>query len=147
MSDSHEQPTLTRRGLVDWVIYLCSSVFGAALVLPALAYLFPVTKSGPVKVREEVGDASGWGLWTGRKVSVAGKPVLVIRTDKTYLAYSAVCSHLGCLVEFNEGKRSIVCPCHAATFDLDGRVTGGPPPRPLAAYAVSEVQGKVYVSL
>ena len=147
MSDSQEQPTITRRGLVDWVIYVCSTIFGAALVFPALAYVFPVTKSGPVKVREEVGGASGWEPWTGKKISVAGKPVLVIRTDKGYLAFSAVCSHLGCLVEFDKSDRNIICPCHAATFDLDGRVTGGPPPRPLAAYTVSEVQGKVYVSL
>jgi Rieske Fe-S protein len=147
VSDLPEEPTITRRGLIDWVIYVCSTIFGAALVLPAIAYLLPVTKSGPLKVREEVGDASGWGVWTAKKVSVAGKPVLVIRTDKAYVAFSAVCPHLGCLVEFAEADRNIICPCHAATFDLDGRVTGGPPPRPLAAYTVSEVQGKVYVSL
>ena len=116
------------------------------MAFPAMAYLWPITRSGPVKVREEVGDAKSWRQWEGRKVAVGGKPVLVIRTDKGFIAFSAVCTHLGCLVEFDPAKRVIICPCHAASFDLEGRVAGGPPPRPLAAYNVAEVEGTVYVS-
>ncbi len=136
----------TRRGLVDWVIGFCGAIFGAAVTLPAVAYLWPVTRSGPVKAREEAGDVATWAPWVARKVSVGGKPVVVIRTDKGFVAMSAVCTHLGCLVEFDSVKRGIHCPCHAATFDLDGKVLGGPAPRPLPMYAVSEVQGKVFVS-
>ena len=115
------------------------------MAIPAVVYLWPVTKAGPVKTREEVGDDEGWEKWTSRKVALNSKPVLVIKTDKAYLAVSAVCTHLGCLVEFDAVKRDIKCPCHAATFDLAGQVLGGPPPRPLPAYDVSVVQGKVYV--
>lgn len=146
MSKPPEKPATTRRGLINWVIGFCSTVFGGAILFPALAYLWPVTKSGPVKTREEVGDAATWGAWQARKVSVGGKPVVVIKTDKEFVALSAVCTHLGCLVDFDPTKKAIHCPCHAATFDLTGQVTGGPPPRPLPKYGVSEVQGKVYVS-
>jgi len=146
MSAGDDEHGVTRRDLLDGVIYICTTIFGASLVLPALAYLWPVTKSGPVKVREEVGDAGNWETLQAKKVSVGGKPVLVIRTDKGFVALSAICTHLGCLVDFDVGQRNITCPCHAASFDLEGKVTAGPPPHPLAAYKVSEVQGKVYVS-
>lgn len=138
---------VTRRGLLDYVIGICGTISGAAFVVPALVYLWPLTKSGPIKQREEVGEAGSWQVWEARKVAVGGKPTIVIRTDKGFVALSAVCTHLGCLVEYDAAKRGIHCPCHAAAFDLDGKVTGGPPPKPLPVYSVSEVQGKVYVSI
>lgn len=147
MSGMPDQHKTNRRGFLDWVIYVCSAISGAALVLPAIVYLFPATRSGPAREREEAGDAGSWRPWEARKISVAGKPVLVVRKDDEFVAYSAVCTHLGCLVEFSDKDRSIICPCHAAAFDLEGQVVSGPPPRPLAAYSVSVVQGKVYVSI
>ena len=122
MTQSPEESNLTRRGILDWIIYFCSTVFGTAMVLPALAYLWPITKSGPVKVSEEVGDAANWDIWSAKKVTIANKPVLVIKTDKGFVAYSAVCTHLGCLVEFDPVKHNIICPCHAASFDIEGKV-------------------------
>ena len=147
MSVSKQEDGVSRRWLLDLVIQGCGAIAGVLLLVPAAAYLWPITKSGPVKTREEIGDAASWPAWKARKASVGGKPVLIIRTDKEFLALSAVCTHLGCLVEFNAAKKDIHCPCHAATFDLTGQVTGGPPPRPLPLYSASEVQGKVYVSL
>lgn len=144
---SGQGPEISRRTLLDWLIGACSAIAGVALVGPALMYLWPVTKSGPVKTREEVGKSADWGAWQARKASVAEKPVLIVRTDKGFVALSAVCPHLGCLVEFDTAKRVILCPCHGAAFDLEGHVTAGPPPRPLQAYAVSEADGKVYVSV
>jgi cytochrome b6-f complex iron-sulfur subunit len=146
MTEAHDESRTTRRSFVDVVIGIGTAITSFAMVLPALAYLWPVTQSGLGKAREEVGDAATWTLWQARKVVVAGKPVLVVKTDKGYTAMSAVCTHLGCLVELDPVKRDVICPCHAARFDLQGEVTGGPPPRPLPLYQVSEVQGKVYVS-
>ena len=138
---------MTRRGLIDGVIRVCGAITGVGLLVPALAYLWPATKSGPVKTREEAGSAAGWDVWQAKKIAAGGKPVLVVRTDQGFVAMSAVCTHLGCLVEFDSAARKVLCPCHAGLFDLQGRVTGGPPPRPLQIYSVSEVQGKIYVSI
>ncbi len=146
MPTQSPESTTTRRSLLDWIIWIGGAIFGAAMAFPALAYLSPIARSGPVKVREDVGDAATWKPWQARKVAVAGKPVLVIRTDKGFIAFSAVCTHLGCLVEFDTGTRKIICPCHAAGFDLQGQVTNGPPPRALAKFTVSQAQGTVYVS-
>ena len=146
MAESPGQQTATRRGLLDWFIGACGAVCGAAMVGPAAAYLWPITKTGPVKVREDVGDDASWAIWESLKVPISGTPILVIKTDKGYVAYSAVCTHLGCLVEFDPAEKDIKCPCHAASFDIEGQVTGGPPPRALPPYGVSVVQGRVYVS-
>jgi Rieske Fe-S protein len=44
------------------------------------------------------------------------------------------------------GESVIWCACHNARFDLDGRVISGPPPRPLASYAIHEdADGDIFV--
>jgi cytochrome b6-f complex iron-sulfur subunit len=59
--------------------------------------------------------------------------VIINRSDKGFIALSRVCTHLGCLVEYNRGKQRLICPCHAGNFDLEGNVLSGPPPKQLTA--------------
>jgi glycine/D-amino acid oxidase-like deaminating enzyme/nitrite reductase/ring-hydroxylating ferredoxin subunit len=53
--------------------------------------------------------------------------------DETGKAHgvSLRCTHLGCLVHFNEAERTWDCPCHGSRFDIDGAVLAGPAVRPL----------------
>jgi cytochrome b6-f complex iron-sulfur subunit len=60
-------------------------------------------------------------------------------------ALSAVCTHLGCLVNWEPDARQIVCPCHAARFDLNGNVVGGPAPKPLQQIKASIVNGNIEI--
>lgn len=61
-------------------------------------------------------------------------PAIVInRPDKGFIAFSRTCTHLGCLVEFDKSRQNLICPCHAGTYDLEGNVLSGPPPKPLLA--------------
>jgi cytochrome b6-f complex iron-sulfur subunit len=59
--------------------------------------------------------------------------VIINRPDKGFIALLRTCTHLGCLVEFNKSRQKLLCPCHAGTYDLDGSVGSGPPPKPLTA--------------
>jgi cytochrome b6-f complex iron-sulfur subunit len=59
------------------------------------------------------------------------------------VAFSAVCTHLGCIVKWDEKKQQIFCPCHAGVFDVKGNVVSGPPPKPLPPIPVAVVNGKI----
>lgn len=76
-----------------------------------------------------------------------GKKLVIIRTgDKEVKALSTVCTHLGCTVYWQKENQQFYCPCHAGSFDADGKVTAGPPPRDLDSYDVF-VEGKsIYVN-
>ncbi|MFI1970570.1 FAD-dependent oxidoreductase [Streptomyces cinnamoneus] len=69
---------------------------------------------------------------TGAIVLVHGRRCAVFRQDDgTLRAVSARCSHLGCLVAFNNAERAWECPCHGSRFATDGSVLQGPATRPL----------------
>ena len=141
------EPDISRRDFLDWVIRGGLFVTLAGFLLPALTYLWPVTQRGPSGGMKEVGREDEFPLWGAKKVVLEGGALLVIRTANGFKAFSAICTHLGCVVAWDEGKRKIECPCHAGLFDLEGRVISGPPPRPLPAYSVSVSDGKVFVKI
>ncbi|MBF6618913.1 MAG: FAD-dependent oxidoreductase [Patulibacter sp.] len=70
----------------------------------------------------------------GRVVGRPGQQAAVFRDERgTIHAHSAVCTHLGCEVRFNDAEQSWDCPCHGSRFDArDGSVLEGPAVRPLA---------------
>ena len=71
-----------------------------------------------------------------------GAPAYIFRTKAGVFAYSAICTHQGCTVNFNSGNSHFQCPCHGAEFDPSNgaKVLAGPAPSPLAKIKIS-VQG------
>jgi glycine/D-amino acid oxidase-like deaminating enzyme/nitrite reductase/ring-hydroxylating ferredoxin subunit len=75
---------------------------------------------------------------TGAIVRVRGRQCAVYRDDAgTVHAVSARCTHLGCIVRFNDAETAWECPCHGSRFDIDGGVLQGPANRPLPREDVS----------
>ena len=139
------QPPQTRRTWLDTVIRLFSGIMGVAVISPAMSYLWPITRSGAGGSRKEVSGAEKMKTWEAKAEVVSGKPVIIVRKPNGFSAYSAVCTHLGCVVRWNEKKRLFECPCHAAEFDESGKVVAGPPPKPLSEYRVTQSGDTLFV--
>ena len=77
----------------------------------------------------------------------SGDPSWVVHpSGDTFVAFSAVCTHAGCTVQFDAGSMQFICPCHSGTYDArTGDVTGGPPPSPLARIPVHVINGEIRV--
>ncbi|MFW6206054.1 MAG: ubiquinol-cytochrome c reductase iron-sulfur subunit [Gemmatimonadota bacterium] len=75
------------------------------------------------------------------------RPGILVRTPGGELrAFSAVCTHLDCTVQYRDDLRHIWCACHNGHFDLSGRNIAGPPPAPLTQYDVHERPDGIVVS-
>jgi Rieske Fe-S protein len=74
-----------------------------------------------------------------------GDSVYVYTQGDTAIVLSNVCTHKGCAVKWEPGQSNFVCPCHAGTFDLQGRVVSGPPLAPLRSYPAKTTAGVVYI--
>lgn len=69
----------------------------------------------------------------GRVIEYRGERVAVYRDERGALhAVSAVCTHMGCQVHFNEAEQTWDCPCHGSRYDVKGKVLNGPAVRALA---------------
>jgi Rieske Fe-S protein len=81
---------------------------------------------GEVKERNEIPPGSGALLREGLEMLAVYRD-----TDGQFVELSAACTHLGCVVQWNEVESSWDCPCHGSRFAPDGAVLCGPAPKPL----------------
>ena len=145
-----EPPTEARRAFLATLTAALGAAAGALALIPGLGFL-----AGPLKRATIRGADQPLRVASDREVK-PGKPVRVtavgqrddawLRLDHVTLgscwlvrsteiapvrAFSTVCPHLGCGVDWNEKTGKFDCPCHASSFDTDGRCLGGPSPRGL----------------
>ena len=111
---------------------------------PVLSYLAPRANDdsgGKVTFPETEIPPEGAKFFNFR-----GTAAVVIRKGNGELvALSAICTHLGCIVQWEKEKQDFLCPCHGGRFTPDGAVISGPPPKPLEKLAVSMANGIVTV--
>jgi cytochrome b6-f complex iron-sulfur subunit len=106
-----------------------------SLAYPLFRFLLPIESS--IKAKSVILPLSQLPVDTTKDIMVGLTPAIVLNIrGKGYLAFSRVCTHLGCLVKYHRERQEFICPCHAGTFDLDGNVLSGPPPKPLPKFAV-----------
>ncbi len=142
-----QAPGRGRRGFLVKLTLGLNALIAAALGLPVIAYLADplrrrrgsagsfvriarlddLVDSEPKKVgvRGQVLDA-----WTRASEERLGA-VWLVRSGSRVTAYSTICPHLGCGVDFRARERKFACPCHGSAFAIDGRRVAGPSPRDL----------------
>ena len=140
--------SVTRRTFISYLLgFSVLSTLGGVLT-PVIGYLWPPARSNSGGGgRTLAGDVEEFPLNNGKVVLVNNQPVMVVNTEAGGIkAFSAVCTHLGCITYWHEARQVIQCPCHDGRFNpLSGAVISGPPPVPLAAYELEVMGGQVYV--
>jgi cytochrome b6-f complex iron-sulfur subunit len=138
----------TRRGFINWFLGTSAGAFLVAVLYPVSRYLVPppVTESTastvtlPIKPDDVKPN-------TGQIVKFGSRPAILIRTPAGELrAFSAVCTHLNCTVQYRPDLSHIWCACHNGHFDLGGQNIAGPPPRPLEAFTVNARGSQIVLS-
>jgi cytochrome b6-f complex iron-sulfur subunit len=130
-----------RRDFLGGLLGVSVASLAAAVLYPVMRFLSPPRVPEATTNRVLAGKVSelrseGWKIFP-----FGSEPgILVEAAPGEYRAFSAVCTHLQCTVQFDRPAHRIWCACHNGSYDLHGRNVSGPPPRPLASYKV-ELEG------
>jgi cytochrome b6-f complex iron-sulfur subunit len=118
-----------------------ATAVGGLALLPTLAV---AAEQGQVKDKDKevvvpLPDSSAHKKVGGSViVETPDDKIIIAHTgDATYVACSAICTHRGCLVEYQSESQQFFCPCHQSRFALDGKVLRGPARKPLREYSVA----------
>ena len=157
-----EEPTENfnnpRRTFLKVLIGILTSFIGILLGVPFIRALV-VTQ---FKTGKQV-----WQRVSEMNALPEGQPVRInffLRTDDAYrhetavhsvwaikhsptevTVYSPVCTHLGCYYKWDPGTGHFECPCHGSVFSIDGKVLGGPAPRPLDILPAKIEKGELHI--
>ena len=101
----------------------------------------PVERGGFERVVLEYETKHAW-LARNEKVLAYVKRI----AEDEVIAISAGCTHLGCIVTWDEDQNIFKCPCHDGRYDADGNVLSGPPPAPLRRHPARVEDGKFFLS-
>ena len=155
----HEKPTdFAKRRFLKALI-----LFAGALVLLPLgrlsAFLLERKSNTGSYPRSKIANTSE--VTAGKSVLFTyphkDRPAVLIHlTSGDFVAYDAICTHLGCQIHFDEEpikgweskKDNLFCACHGAVFDPEnGDVLAGPPPRPMPKVKLEiETNGDIYAN-
>jgi Rieske Fe-S protein len=138
---------LGRRSFLDWFLGASFLSTISAIAYPVWRYLIPPASGEPATQSVVAAQVAQLAPNTGLLFKFGSKPGLLVRTREGDLkAFSAVCSHLDCTVQYKADAGQIWCACHNGLYDLSGNVVSGPPPRPLDRLAVNIRGDEIVVS-
>ncbi|HXG52643.1 MAG TPA: ubiquinol-cytochrome c reductase iron-sulfur subunit [candidate division Zixibacteria bacterium] len=137
-----------RRDFLNWFLGTAAGAFAASVLYPVSRYLVPP------KVEESTAHTVTLSIKpqelkpnSGQIFRFGSQPAILVKTPAGELkAFSAVCTHLACIVQYRSDISHIWCACHNGHFDLNGKNIEGPPPKPLEEYAVNAKGDQIVVS-
>lgn len=142
MSDITIKPaTVSRRSLLQGIISFFSLGVFAFITNASVRYLMPPAKLK--KTKELSIPTAQIPRDSSLIVDYKGAPVIVVNSDGKFVAFSATCTHLGCIVKWFGNEKQFICPCHAGKFDITGKVVAGPPPEPLHPVDIEVVEDTI----
>lgn len=125
--ENWSQPS--RRGFFHACIALMTGIAGLIVAFPIFSFLrLPKRINTAKSIELPLADLSeSQALFFERE----GTQVVLIYTNRQPKAFDAACTHLGCLVSWDQNDHVFRCPCHGAVFDDQGAAVKGPVNVPL----------------
>ncbi len=147
--------TSSRREFIAKAFYWILALLGLGFLIPAVELFSPAGARKkelvyfPVMAEEDIprlGVKKAELIYT---VSARERKarVFLVASPESLTVFSATCTHLGCLVNYNKEKHEFICPCHGGRYDLTGKNIAGPPPAPLTRYPIRVQDGKLFVGI
>lgn len=137
-----------RRNFLNWFLGTTAGAFLVSVTYPLSRYLIPpeVTESTASTVTLSI-KPSDVKVNSGQIFRFGSQPAILVKdTNGELKAFTAVCTHLACTVQYRSDISQIWCACHNGHFDLNGRNVEGPPPKPLEQFVVNVRADQVVVS-
>ena len=127
-----------RRSILDTILGAGVATTAVAALYPVSRFLVPPAGGEPSTASVVAARLADLRPNSGIVFPFGTRPAILVRTPEGELrAYSAVCTHLDCTVQYRADTSQIWCACHNGYYDLSGNVVSGPPPRPLEGFAVA----------
>ncbi len=121
---------MKKRRFLKLLLSILGSTAFISFAYPLLRFLAP--PKGEARIKKLVLQKRELPVGEAKNIVFNNTPAIIInRPGKGFIALSRVCTHLGCLVEYDREKNRLLCPCHAGIYNLEGNVASGPPPKPL----------------
>jgi len=153
MNDAPQEPepSISRRVFVTAGVAAAGACYAAALGYPVFQYLAAAAQKAEAEasVKEVIlSDVDKLPANASLIFKFGGHPALLIHhPDNSWTALSAVCTHLGCTVQYDPAQTRIACACHGGIYNaVTGANISGPPPKPLALFHVVVAEGKAVVT-
>lgn len=148
MPDGTLQAGMDRRNFLNWFLGTAAGAFLVAVLYPLSRYLIPPkveeSTAKTVTLSVKPGDVK---VNSGEIFRFGSQPAILVRTPGNELkAFSAVCTHLSCIVQYRSDISHVWCACHNGHYDLNGKNIVGPPPKPLEEYVVNVKGDQIVVS-
>jgi len=145
--DTHGGRDLGRRGFLNIVLGSGIAALMGAIVYPLVRFVIP-PKQPEAASSQVVAANVGELAPNSSKIFRFGKDpaILIMTAGGEYRAFTAICTHLDCTVQYRNDLERIWCACHNGHYDLNGNNVAGPPPAPLTQYAVAVRGDQIVVS-
>jgi cytochrome b6-f complex iron-sulfur subunit len=128
---------MSRRTFLDYLLGLGIIAWLGSVLYPIIAYFKVPEQTEAIPTTVVAGSIKDMKPNQGKVFRFGNEPAILIDTPGgTLKAFSAVCTHLQCTVQYRPDMEKMYCACHGGIYDLNGTNVGGPPPRPLRAYKV-----------
>ena len=137
----------TRRKFLDYLLGTSAIATLGAILYPILKFISPPRVIESTQNSVVAGKITEFPVNSGKIFKFGNKPGILVHTATGELkAFSAVCTHLECIVQYKSETKQIWCACHNGQYNLEGKNIGGPPPRPLEEYTVNNRNGEIVVT-